>query len=232
MRGALPGGMLFGINGSGKSNLGLALFDLVCHLTDKQTLSDNYRPYLNAAGGKAFAEFEYVFVFQKEELVYQYGKTDLDRLVYERLWISGSEAICYDYRTNEGFVRLKGAETLNQSIAANSAISRVKFVSSNAILADNAENAAFFAFMDFVNRMLLFYSLDKKGYEGFRSGKGNIAEGIIDRGRLSDFQSFLKKTESNTRCPGQRKTARKGFYAISGKRLLIFSILPLRGQGH
>lgn len=190
-RGCVAKGILFGINGSGKSNLGLALFDLVCHLTDNQTLPENYRPYLNASSGKSVAEFEYVFSFQDCELVYQYGKSAFDRLEYERILISGREVLFYDYLRNEGFTRLEGTETLNQSMTAKSAISRVKYVSSNAIFTENQENAVFQSFMDYVNRMLLFYSLDKKGYEGFQSGKGNIAEGITEKGMLFDFQQFL-----------------------------------------
>ena len=47
--------------------------------------------------------------------------------------------------------------------------------------------------MHYVNHMLLFYSLDTRGYEGFRSGKGSIAEGILESGKLLDFQHFLKE---------------------------------------
>lgn len=191
--GCVTKGILFGVNSSGKSNLGLALLDLVCHLTDNQTLPDNYYPYRNLESSKSIAEFEYVFTFRGKELIYQYGKSDIDKLEYEKLSISGREVIYYDYLRNEGFTRLKGAETLNQMIAVKSAISRVKYVSSNAILAENEENAVFYDFMHYVNHMLLFYSLDTRGYEGFRSGKGSIAEGILESGKLLDFQHFLKE---------------------------------------
>ena len=40
-------GVFFGINGSGKSNLALALFDIILHLTDKEKALDKYQLYLN-----------------------------------------------------------------------------------------------------------------------------------------------------------------------------------------
>ena len=34
--GCITKGIIYGINGSGKSNLGLAIFDVILHLTEKQ----------------------------------------------------------------------------------------------------------------------------------------------------------------------------------------------------
>lgn len=57
-------GIIYGINGCGKSNLGLAIFDVITHLTEKQKLLQKYDFYLNMSGRKSFAEFEYTFVFE------------------------------------------------------------------------------------------------------------------------------------------------------------------------
>ncbi len=189
--GCITKGIIYGSNSSGKSNLGLALFDIICHLTDKQKITGSYDHYLNMDRRKSAAEFEYVFEFQGKELIYCYEKQDADTLWSEKLIISGREVVYYDHLKKEGFTLLAGSETLNNTIVNESPISRVKFVSSNAILTDNEENAVFMAFMDYVNRMLLFYSLDQRGYEGFKTGRGNIAQGIIESGKLADFQEFL-----------------------------------------
>ena len=69
-------GIVYGINGSGKSNLALALFDIVLHLTDKERVLDRYYPYLNLNSNKPYAEFEYYFEFGGSEVIYRYGKTD------------------------------------------------------------------------------------------------------------------------------------------------------------
>lgn len=191
--GCVAKGILFGINGSGKSNLGLAICDIICHLTDNQKLSASYDYYLNIDNPKSYAEFEYVFEFQGEELIYQYGKSAINKLEFEHLFIAGREVIYYDYLRQEGFTRLEGTEMLNNAMRASNPMSRVKYVNSNAILSDNHENAIFHEFLSYVNRMLLFYSLDHRGYEGFQSGSSNISEEIIESGKLSEFQQFLKE---------------------------------------
>lgn len=186
-------GIIYGINGCGKSNLGLAIFDIITHLTEKQKLLQNYDFYLNMSGRKSFAEFEYTFVFDGHKLVYRYSKTAVDALREESLSIDGKEVIYYDFPAGDGFTLLEGSDTLNSSIKNDSPISRVKYVSSNSILTDNMQNQVFKRFIDFVDRMLLFYSLDNRGYEGFMNGRESIAEGIVNTGKVKDFQKFLKE---------------------------------------
>ena len=41
--GILKTALIYGDNGSGKTNLGYALFDIILHLTDKQRHLTNYR---------------------------------------------------------------------------------------------------------------------------------------------------------------------------------------------
>ena len=65
----------------------------------------------------------------------------------------------------------------------------MKYVNSNSILVDNTENKIFKQFIDFVERMLLFYSLDSRGYEGFMNGTEGIAEGIVN-GRKAIYCHF------------------------------------------
>ena len=188
-------GIIYGINSCGKSNLGLAIFDIITHLTDKEKLLRSYDLYLNMSGRKSFAEFEYVFVFDGHEVVYKYKKTRVNKLQEESLSIDEKEIIFYDFIKGEGFTRLEGTEMLNASIKNDSPISRVKYVKSNSILTDNAENEVFKKFIDFVERMLLFYSLDTRGYEGYANGSETVAEGIVNNGKVDDFQEFLKEND-------------------------------------
>lgn len=193
--GCVTKGIIYGINSCGKSNLGLAVFDIIIHLTEKQKLLQGYDFYLNMSGRKSFAEFEYTFVFDGHEVFYKYRKTDVNTLQGESLSIDGREIIYYDFTKREGFTLLEGSNTLNASIRNESPISRVKYVNSNSILEDNTENRVFKKFIDFVDRMLLFYSLDSRGYEGFTNGGGSIAEGIVNSGKVQDFQKFLKEND-------------------------------------
>ena len=193
--GCITKGIIYGINGSGKSNLGLAIFDVILHLTEKQKLLQSYDFYLNMSGRKSFAEFEYTFIFDGHELVYRYSKTNVDAFREESLSIDGEEVIYYDFQAKDGFTSLEGSDTLNVSIKNESPISRVKYVNSNSILVDNVQNQVFKKFIDFVDRMLLFYSLDSRGYEGFMNGSEGIAEGIVNDGKVQDFQEFLKEND-------------------------------------
>ncbi|MCD7812831.1 MAG: ATP-binding protein [Lachnospiraceae bacterium] len=193
--GCVTKGIIYGKNSSGKSNLGVAIFDIITHLTDKNKLPQGLGFYLNLDGRKSFAEFEYIFVFDNHEVVYKYKKTDVNVLLYESLSIDGKELIYYDFSTNEGFTLLAGSDTLNASIKNESPISRVKYVNSNSILEENVENNIFKKFIDFIERMLLFYSLDTKGYEGFMTGTESIAEGIINSGKTKEFETFLKQND-------------------------------------
>ncbi|MCI6017524.1 MAG: ATP-binding protein [Clostridiales bacterium] len=193
--GCVTKGIVYGINSCGKSNLGLAIFDIIVHLTEKQKLLQGYDFYLNMSGRKSFAEFEYAFAFDAHEVVYKYRKSDVNTLQAESLSIDGKEVIYYDFVRREGFTLLEGSDTLNASIKNESPISRVKYVNSNTILAENTENQVFKRFIDFVNRMLLFYSLDSRGYEGFMNGSESVAEGIVNNGKVKDFQEFLKEND-------------------------------------
>lgn len=188
--GCVTKGIIYGINSSGKSNLGLAIFDIITHLTDKQKLLSSYEFYLNMSGRKSFAEFEYDFLFGEHEVVYRYSKNDVNTLKSESLLIDGKEVIFFDFFTRDGFTLLEGSDTLNASIKNESPISRVKYVNSNSILVDNEQNQVFKKFIDFVDRMLLFYSLDSRGYEGFMNGSESIAEGIVNSGKVQEFQDF------------------------------------------
>ena len=193
--GCVTKGIVYGINGCGKSNLGLALFDIIIHLTEKNKLLRSYDLYLNMSGRKSFAEFEYVFSFADHVVIYRYRKSNVETLQEESLSIDEKEVVYYDFVKGEGFTRLEGSETLNATIKNDSPISRVKYVNSNSILTDNTENQIFKKFMDFVERMLLFYSLDSRGYEGFMNGSGSVAEGIVNSGKVEEFREFLKEND-------------------------------------
>ena len=141
--GCVTKGIIYGINSSGKSNLGLAIFDIIIHLTDKQKLLPSYDYYLNMSSKKSFAQFEYIFSFDDHEVIYQYSKSDVNVLKSEKLLIDGKEVICFDFISKQGRTLLEGSDTLNVSINSDSPISRVKYVNNNSILVDNAENRVF-----------------------------------------------------------------------------------------
>lgn len=194
--GCITKGIVYGINGSGKSNLALAVFDIVLHLTDKEKSYDRYSLYLNLDSNKPIAEFEYQFRFNGIDVVYSYGKKDAITLTYESLTIGDKEVLSYDFSRNEGYTTLEGAELLQLSSTFTMEVdrlSRVKYINNNAILKDNAENRAFKSFTTFVENMLMFYSLDEKRYQGFSVGRDSYTQGIIRENKVQEFASFLRE---------------------------------------
>lgn len=191
--------IFYGINGSGKSNFALALFDIVLHLTDKEKLVDKYMPfYLNLKSKKKYAEFEYTFVFDGIELTYKYVKRDPFTLVNEKLIINGVEYLWFDYSDSSGECKLKGTENLNIGIteeAGMGQLSRIKYIKSNAMLFDTAENRAFVSFVKFVDNMLLFYSLDQVRYQGYRVGGDSYTQAILRANKLKEFEQFLRNNK-------------------------------------
>lgn len=216
-------GIIYGVNSSGKSNLGLAIFDIIIHLTERQKLMHSYDFYLNMNNSNSVANFEYEFIFDGHDVVYKYSKNDATFLLNESLSIDNTEVIFFDFTRKTGFTKLEGTDTLNNSINSDSPISRVKFVNNNSILADNEQNRVFNKFIHFVDNMLLFYSLDSRGYEGFMNGTESISEGIINSGKLSDFQSFLNRIGIDYKLKEQEIDGRKNIYCSFNNKSADFS---------
>lgn len=183
--------LIYGYNGMGKSNLGFAIFDLISHLTDKNSSSRNYTNYLNAYKPDDIAEFRYVFSVEHGEVVYEYGKLDLETLVYERLLINGQEFASVDRRTSAiAKINAVGAENLKTDMGT-STISLVSYIKKNSILENTDTNQCFVEFIEFVNGMLFFRSLDNNNYIGLEQGSSSIGADIVDKGHLEDFERFL-----------------------------------------
>lgn len=227
-RNTIGKGIIYGINGSGKSNFALALMDLIIQLTDKEKLLPRYEPYLNLNSRKLGAEFEYEFEFNNRIVIYKYSKINAQTLIYETLLIDDEEVVHYDFRNNTGFTTLKGAETLNL-VSNRNLISRVKYLKSNAILIENETNKTFYDFMDFVERMLMFYSLKENGYQGFLTGPNSYTQGIIRNGKTKDFELFLNKQGVKCELVEKDYNDRKEIYFHYEKGDVLFSLVASTG---
>ena len=181
---------IYGVNGIGKSNLGLAIFDLVNHLTDKVKEVEKYNNFINMDGSKPYAYFEYEFQFGDDIILYKYAKADYKTLIEESFSINGKEMLFYDYRAKSGSSSFAGSEVLD--LGGNSNNSRVKYVMGTAVLkSDNKENNLLLRFSDFVDKMLLFYSLRKNGFIGFKQDGALLEKIIIEANKVEDFEKFL-----------------------------------------
>ena len=81
--------IIYGKNAVGKTNFGLALFDIVSHLTMNNVTPGLYDYYLNTDNERGYASFEYVFRFGNDEIIYGYNKSEKGSLCTERLMLNG-----------------------------------------------------------------------------------------------------------------------------------------------
>ncbi|MFA6191461.1 MAG: ATP-binding protein [Sulfurimonas sp.] len=206
--------IIYGENGSGKSNLGFAIFDIVSHLTDKKHQQHVYENYLNARNIDDVARFKFEFKFDNDIVIYEYTKINLDTLKSEKLLINGELFTSIDRNKSTIItVNAKGAETLNKDIG-DSKISIISYIKNNALLEKDKNNKCFMKFLKFVNTMLFFRSLQENTYIGLEQGTHTIDSDIIKQEHIQEFESFLN--EAGIKCKlGKRK--------IDGQDELVFN---------
>jgi AAA15 family ATPase/GTPase len=185
-------GIVYGYNGVGKSNFGLAIMDIVQHLTDKYKKPELYENYINGDSGEDIVEFVYWFKFNDSVLKYKYGKRDVENIVYENLEIDDTKIVSYNRLQNQGLeINLKGTETLNKDINQIK-ISVLKYIKSNAVLTETEKSILFDKLLTFVDGMLLFWQLMDRGYIGYQTGSRDMFKDIIEHNHFDDFREFLK----------------------------------------
>ena len=94
--------IIYGKNGSGKTNLSKALCDLKETLTMSNDMKSNHSFISNANSNNEITTFTYTFLFnnKKDKVVYEYQKTDLYNLTNETLNINGKIIYSYDFNKN------------------------------------------------------------------------------------------------------------------------------------
>jgi len=187
--------LVYGHNGTGKSNLGYAIFDLISHLTIKNINAEHYTNYLNANSNDTVASFCYEFKFISGVVKYTYTKKNVTTLMKETLEINGKLFAEVDREKDEdATINAVGAETLKKNIE-NSKVSIVTYINKNTLLDENNnDNKTFFDFIKFVDSMLFFRSLnDGNTYMGHTAGERLIDQDIIEHDHVNDFEKFLNK---------------------------------------
>ncbi|MBS9767060.1 MAG: ATP-binding protein [Flavobacteriaceae bacterium] len=187
--------IIYGENGVGKSNLALAIFDIIEHLTDKNRNESIYKNYLNAYNGADVACFYYEFLINSKIITYEYRKADYETIIYERFAIDGVDFILFDRKKDtNALIKFEGAESLKTEIT-NPELSVLKYVKNNTDLKINDINVTFSEFFYFIDNMLFFRSLTDRKYLGFEVGSRDILEDIVKKGNLKDFETFLNSAK-------------------------------------
>lgn len=186
--------LVYGKNGSGKSNLGIAIFDIVSHLTDKQRMPFQYiANYLCLSSLEDKAIFKYVFAFGSDEIIYEYAKTTYDNLIYEKIEFNKEVILDYHYfDSTRQFIDESIKKNLNIYLIDNK-ISVIKYIYRNTI---SDEDSPITKIVQFVEGMLWYRSLsDGNNYAGFTNGATSLDEALYLSGQIKNFEDFLRKQE-------------------------------------
>lgn len=213
----------YGYNGSGKSSISTALFDIVSNVTDNYPNKVAFINYQNILSKKNYAEFTYEFFFLGKTLIYTYKKEDLFTILAERISIDGKTILDYDKtKSNELYIEIDGTEDINNNIE-DSKISFVKYIRSHRNLPDTENNKVLKVFFTFVDKMLLFWSLTDRSFVGYTTeASGQMTNEIVKNGHFDDFANFLKEAGIKEKISHASIDGNERFYFTYGKEKLPF----------
>ena len=188
--------IVYGKNGIGKSNLGIALFDIIMHLTDKERMPNQYlMNYINLDSAERFARFKYTFQFEDDVVEYSYTKRDPFYLIAEELYFNGEKVLNYNYfDKQENFVDKRLTGDLAVELLDNK-LSVVKFIYRNT---PTNPDSLLHKMMNFVENMLWYRGLSEgNAYCGFTNGGADLVEKLYESGKKDEFQQFLMENGMN-----------------------------------
>lgn len=220
--GLLTKSVIYGKNSSGKTNFGLALFDITLHLVDKQQSPHEYANYLNASSVETSASFEYVFLLENKEVIYRYKKRNANQLVFEELFIANERVFTYSYSAKRGdFENLGLVDAASLQIPIGDMnISVLRYIRNNSVQDKKSILSQLFSF---VERMLWFRSLGENEYIGYTTGIDFIMASIVNNGRLADYEKFLNDMEIPVKLEYRKDVTGNGvIYAKFSDRYLNF----------
>lgn len=190
--GIIKNGIIYGPNGSGKTNFGLAIFDIENHLSQKWKKPDYYVNFVYAGKPTEGVKFEYTFRFDKQVVDYRYTKASSGVLIEESLTVDNTNI----------FTREKGSFTLNEQLfPINKAALRNLQENTNNISIINylltsyplSKDHFLIKLHDFANSMLWFRCLDTREFIGLDTTITLLDEFIIGNNLVDDFSGFLKR---------------------------------------
>ena len=188
--GIIKNGIIYGQNGSGKTNFSLAVFDIVNHLTQKWKKANYYDNFVYAGKQSEPVEFTYSFVFGHKNVVYSYSKNQQGALLTESLRV-GREKIFAKAEDTFTFFTSEFApygQAYIKSMANN--VSVVNYLLASVPLPDNHY---LIQLQQFANSMLWFRCLNVTEFIGLENNVTYLDAYIIQNNLVDDFRHFLSE---------------------------------------
>lgn len=190
--GIIKNGIIYGPNGSGKTNFSLALFDIENHLSPKWKKADYYLNFIYAGKKDGTVDFEYTFRFGNKVVEYVYSKNSSGVLVAEALDVDGNKI----FERKDGSFRIDKQqfpmeETIERSLGSNANnVSIINFLLTSYPLSGDHY---LMELSKFVNSMLWFRNLDIREFIGLETNVTALNEFIITHDLVVDFSDFLQE---------------------------------------
>ena len=226
--GIIKNGIIYGPNGSGKTNFSVALFDIVNHLTQKSKKADYYQNFVYGGDTSLIVDFEYTFNFHGKVVEYTYSKNVLGILVKEALKVNDNDVFNRTINTldldEKQFPINKDAKR-NLQLNANS-ISIVNYLLTSYPL---AKDHYLIQMRNFVDYMLWFRCLKINEYMGFDNVVTILDEYIIKNNLVKDFSKFLEKISGQKFDFVKSRETDKMLYCKIGKGTIAFDLIASTG---
>lgn len=188
--GIVKNAIVYGPNGCGKSALGLALFDIILHLTDKKPFEPSQLlPYPNLNRSKEKTSFKYVFLLDDDEIIYEYSKNNPVYLLWEKLTLNDECLLECDYLKKTQFVKSGLAGNLNLQLLDNK-LSLIKYIYRNT---PTNTVPTITKLVNFCENMLWYRSLSEGNEFAGHEAAALLLDDMLQRnGSLKAFKDFLK----------------------------------------
>lgn len=197
--GFVKNALIYGKNGTGKSSLGFALFDLISHLTDKvffnEEITKHYKNLDNPP--ETPVQFEYHFELCGANVIYTYAKQSVHELLHESLKINNRLVVDFDFTSQASkkrFVDRKVFPLLNIDLPDNH-LSVLKYLYRNLPSNTVSELTALF---NFCENMLWYRSLSRGNtFAGFQNSSETLSKILYKANALDQFKKFLLENDLN-----------------------------------
>jgi Cdc6-like AAA superfamily ATPase len=183
--------MIYGENGSGKTNLGKALTDIVNQLTDRRKEYNVSIPNDLEVDGIHVTQFSYEFNIYGQKINYRYDRIPSGELLEEVLLINDRLSIYYNHITHESINNLLCSQNINMNLYGKK-ISIVKYLLKNIDSNSGWENILLKAFTLFIEGIYLF-EIPEILSSTQKDHQTKWAKKIIQQSRLKDFENFLHR---------------------------------------
>ena len=188
--GIVKNGIIYGPNGGGKSNLSLALFDIILHLTQKQKNIHQLDTIVNVFHPNDLVSFEYSFRFGNDTIKYSYSKS-IEGLEQEAVMLNDAPLFSLeDKKLSIYSADFPIADEVKHLLETSS--NKVSILAYIWSVYPLASKHPLMKLKSFVDGMLLFWNLEDRGFAGLEENRSTLEEYIIANDLVEDFADFLK----------------------------------------